>query len=64
VKKNSYPYKTINGIKKRIHTHVMEDHLGRSLEKNEHVYHINGNPRDFTLENLVVIRKRPREKKE
>jgi hypothetical protein len=33
----------------------MEDHLGRILESNEHVYHINGDPRDNRLQNLVVV---------
>jgi len=58
VKKKTYPHKTINGIKKRIHTHVMEEHLGRDLEKCEHVYHINGDPNDHSIENLVIIKKR------
>lgn len=54
---NSYPNKTINGQKKRIHRHIMEEHLGRQLEMNEHVYHINGDSTDNSLENLVVITK-------
>jgi len=53
--KNFYQHKTINGKKKPIHRHVMEDHLGRSLEPNEHVYHINGNSVDNRIENLIVI---------
>ncbi len=56
--KNVYPHKTINGIKKRLHRHVMEDHLGRMLEPNEHVYHLNGDPNDNSIENLVVIVKK------
>lgn len=56
--KNFYPCKVIKGIKKRIHRHVMEEHLGRSLEHNEHVYHINGDPQDNRLENLIVIVKK------
>lgn len=57
---NTYPYKTINGVKKRLHRHLMEEHLGRILESNEHVYHLNGNSRDNSIENLAVIRKNPR----
>ena len=56
--KTSYPHKTINGVKKRLHRHIMEEHLGRLLEPNEHVYHINGNPKDNSLENLIVITKK------
>lgn len=55
--RNKYPYKTINGNKKRIHRHIMEDHLGRSLEPWEHVYHMNGDSSDNRIENLVLIKK-------
>lgn len=55
--KNSYPHKTINGVKKRLHRHIMEEHLGRMLEPNEHVYHLNGDSKDNSLDNLVVIKK-------
>jgi len=61
---NTYPHKTINGVKKPIHRHIMEDHLGRLLRENEHVYHINGDPKDNSLENLIVIVKNIRRKKE
>ncbi len=53
--KKSYPSKRINGIKKRIHRHVMEEKIGRLLSSAEHVYHLNGDPNDYSLENLVVI---------
>ena len=33
----------------------MEQYLGRKLETNEHVHHINGDPFDNRLENLEVI---------
>lgn len=35
----------------------MEDHLGRSLEPWEHVYHMNGDSSDNRIENLVLIKK-------
>ena len=52
-----YTHKTINGVKKRLHRHLMEESLGRELDTNEHVYHVNGNPYDNRLENLIVITK-------
>ena len=55
--KNKYPHKTINGVKKRLHRHLMEEHLGRLLEPNEHVYHLNGDSKDNRIENLVIIKK-------
>lgn len=55
---NFYYHKTINGVKKRLHRHVMEEHLGRNLELDEHVYHINGNSTDNRIENLIVIKKK------
>ncbi len=56
--RNKYAYKTINGNKKRIHRHIMEEILGRILESNEHVYHLNGDSGDNSIENLVVIVKK------
>lgn len=55
---NFYQHKTINGRKKRVHRHVMEAHLGRFLEPDEHVYHINSDSRDNRIENLIVIKKK------
>ena len=50
-----YSYKTINGSRKRIHRHVMEEHLGRTLNFYEHVYHVNGDSSDNRIENLILI---------
>lgn len=39
------------------HRHLMELNIGRKLETNEHVHHINGIKDDNRLENLVVLSK-------
>lgn len=56
--KYKYPSKRINGVKKRLHRHVMEQHLGRALTFDEHIYHLNGDPQDYAIENLVLIKKK------
>ena len=37
------------------HRVIMEKHLGRKLEKWEHVHHIDGNKKNNDLKNLVVM---------
>jgi len=56
--RNRYISRTINGIKIREHRFVMQDSLGRILEPFEHVYHLNGDPKDNRIENLVIINKK------
>jgi hypothetical protein len=45
----------VNGVKHDEHRYLMERHLGRKLDCNELVHHINENKRDNRIENLEVI---------
>jgi hypothetical protein len=48
---------TENGVVRRVRKHrwIMEIHLGRPLNPNEDIHHINGDKRDNRIENLEVI---------
>lgn len=39
----------------------MEEHLGRELLPNEHIYHVNGDSQDNNLQNLIIIKKKEKE---
>lgn len=56
--KNIYPTMRINGKKYRVHRYVMQEFLGRALESYEHVYHKDGDPKNNSIENLVLIIKK------
>jgi len=45
----------VNGKQVREHRYLMEQHLGRKLDTNEHIHHINGDCRDNRIENLQVL---------
>jgi len=50
-------YPIIKGIRVRAHRYIMEQKLGRKLSTIEHVHHIDGNTKNFNLNNLIVLKK-------
>lgn len=53
--RHKYKCITINGKQIRMHRYVMELHLGRKLERWEHIHHINGDSSDNRIENLQIL---------
>lgn len=53
------PHITWDGYLRRrgkyIHREIMEEHIGRSLNQNEIIHHINGNKLDNRIENLQIL---------
>lgn len=56
-KKENKNYKTkkINGKQIYLHRWVIEQHIGRKLTRSEVVHHINGDPHDNRIQNLIVL---------
>lgn len=55
---NEYTYQYIDGKRVCLHRNVMENHLGRSLTKEERVHHIDGDKTNYSLDNLYLCENR------
>lgn len=53
--RNGYRCISVDGKGYMEHRYVMEQHIGRSLLRSEHVHHIDGNRSNNALENLELI---------
>jgi len=49
------PRKQINGVRKKVSRWVMESHIGRELDSDEIVHHIDEDPTNNNIENLVLM---------
>lgn len=61
---HKYKQITINGKQVREHRWIMEQHLGRKLERWEHVHHLNDDSSDNRLENLEILSNADHQRKE
>lgn len=61
---HTYKHICVDGKRFREHRWIMEQHLGRKLERWEHVHHINDDSSDNRLENLEVLSNADHQRKE
>lgn len=61
---HTYTYIKVNGKRVREHRWIMEQHIGRKLERWEHVHHINDDSSDNRIENLEVLTNSEHQRKE
>lgn len=61
---HKYKHIYVDGKRVREHRWVMEQHLGRKLERCEHVHHINDDSSDNRIENLEVLSNSDHQRKE
>ena len=54
-KKDGYHVIQVDGKNMLEHRHIMEQHIGRKLERKEVVHHIDGNPSNNMIANLLLI---------
>ena len=51
-----YAYQYIDGKRVRLHDYVMEQKIGRKLEKKERVHHIDGDKTNYDISNLYLCK--------
>lgn len=52
---NGYHHQAIDKERQYTHRRIMEQHLGRKLDRKEHVHHIDGNKLNNKISNLTVV---------
>lgn len=57
-RQDGYKVIVIDGKRKLKHRHIMEQHLGCPLAEKETVHHVDGDPGNNDIENLVVLQSR------